>query len=54
MADGASLGAPERAEEPDDLVVRSGLSGSVCRMPTHDSHDSPHVQGHEEAGVASA
>ena len=54
MADGASLGAPERAEEPDDLVVRSGLSGSVCRMPTHDSHDSPQVQGHEEAGVASA
>ena len=52
MAEGASPGAPDRAEEPDELVVRSGLSGRVCRMPSHDTHDSPQLQEHEAGGAS--
>lgn len=38
MAGGASPGVTDRAEEPDELVVRSGLSGRVCR--SQDAQDS--------------
>jgi hypothetical protein len=40
MAEGASPGAADHVEEPDELVVRSGLSGRVCRMPSEDTQDS--------------